>query len=97
MNKILIFLFLLPLMWAGSSLAAGAACIDNWEGDHSVNFQECVSAQTPAKKNVQTEPTRFADTNNAPSPTASQSVLCSQCHQVSVQMGQLSGTTPPKI
>ena len=96
MNKILVLLSLLPSMWAGSSLAASAACIDNWEGDHSVNLQECVRAQTTAQENAQTEPTRFAVTNNVPSPIASQSLLCSQCHQVSVQMGQLSGTTPPK-
>ncbi len=97
MNKFLILLSLLLSMLAGPSLAAGTGCIDNWERDHSVNFQECVTAQTSAKASVQTELTRLADTNNSPSPTASQSVLCSQCHQISVQMGQLSSTTPPKI
>lgn len=97
MNKILVLLALIPSMWAGSSLAAGTGCIDNWESGHAVNLQECVNAQATAMENAQTDLTLFADTNNAPSPIASQSLLCSQCHQASVRMGQLGTTTPPKL
>ena len=95
MKKIHILPVLFVTMFSGFGQAAETGCGYSLGRDYPVNLQECSDSQALTQERDQDELTGISEINYVPMQADVQSVLCSQCHQGAVKMGQQSASVSP--